>query len=167
MKKLLLERLPLVALSCVIIAAMAYVSVAANYPKIWSAYPMPMVVPLLFDWPMKYVVLIPVAAFILFNIPLIVQSHFEKVPLRLQIITGGTLIFSTLWFILNGKWGVVYQGWVYLISVLLINIALASVLIVLIKRYKKIFKWHYILLIAVLTYIWLFAYAFPYLGELP
>ena len=168
-KQLLLERLPLIAFSCVIIGIVSYISVTANSPEVWSPLSVLLLIPLIifFGDPVPQIVLLPILAFIVISYPVLCKNRIEKVPLYLHVLIGATAIFATYWFVKGFNYGLQFQGRTYVFGLLFINIAFASALIYLGMTYKKSHKWQSILLISALETIWLFAYAFPYFGELP
>ena len=165
--KTIINRMPFLSISCVVIATVSYISVIADSSEIWSPLSLFLVIPISVGLPIRYVVLIPVLAFIIVMIPFITRIHFEKVPFLLNVLIGTTAILAICWFAIGLKFGLQYQGYIYVLGTMLVNIAFASALIYLSRIHKKSPQWQSILLISMLETIWLFAYAFPYLGELP
>jgi hypothetical protein len=151
----------------------AYASINANYPKIYSPYSFIVIMPILAlheifrsGHLMSYLLgtLITPLLFLLWSVPLL--SGQIKIPKRSKIIAILLVLLSLL--LLVGSWssGIQYQGVTYTIAIYALNLFFWTVLIFLYRSnkirasYTSNYLFHWIL------FAWLGWVAFPWLGEL-
>jgi len=161
------KRIPLLILATAIMTGVILASLSSGSPEIFSPLSILFVFPMFMEWKLHTLILIPILAFIFFNSPFLSYDETKKGPLLQKILIVITIFLSAYWFAISAKYGLRYQGWIHYSSTLLIGIGFALSLLFLIRYYEKMPNWKLFLLNSTLLFIWLFAYAFPYLGELP
>lgn len=128
----------------------SWLSIRGGIPRITSPAPMLVVIPIFMNTP--------------FWLSLSIAPIFYLVLLSSIRLTVATYILLTglsiVYFILSWEGGTIFQGMFHTIVVTLINI---TVILLLLKAGQQ----KHLAFFRILLVIWMFSYAFPYLGEMP
>ena len=137
----------------------------ARVPTILSPFPAMTVLPAFFLSPVGAVA-VPPLLFFAWN-PGLLRGE-GKIPKRSFVLLVATAIFSFIWFVVDWKNGLHYQGEGYVYTVLAVNVAWITLLGIAFARYwKRDSSFSVSLVLHWVLFAWLAWYAFPYLGELP
>jgi hypothetical protein len=150
----------------------AYSTISANYPKLYSPYSFVVVIPLMSLYelfggkPPTFVVAtltVPVL-FAAWSLPLLTGQ--KRVPNRTKIASIVLVSLSLVFLALSWPYGLKYQGALHTVAMYLFNGAFWAALLVIGRRntrepvYASNFLFHWLL------FAWLGWVAFPWLGEL-
>lgn len=153
--------------------SIAYATINANYPKIYSPYSFTVIVPVLALHEifrdgriLSYTLgtLIIPLLFLLWSFPLLHGQ--EQIPNRTKYCAVLLVLLSMIMLIVSWPYGIQYQGLAHTIAIYVMNVISWTVLILLYRSNKAhssyasnyIFHWA--------LFAWLAWVAFPWLGEL-
>jgi hypothetical protein len=139
-----------------------------RWPSILAPMPATLAIPAFFtaDRPIGWLVLaLPGVAFLLWVLP--VRDWSSAIPKRSSVLVRVVGVLSAAWFAFGWHWAIHYQGWTYTLVTALLSLAALVWLERLRARqaadpgYRRWVFYHCLL------FVWLFTYAFPWLGETP
>ncbi len=153
-------------------------SILYKEPKVWSPYPLLVMLPAFFIRGMSihYRGRYPLGAFVssLFSaVPITVAYYIwskgpvatSQIPLRSVILMVIVAVITILSFIFGWKYGVKYEGFMDTVGLAAINFSLATILVAILVLYKM--STSYVLSIAfhATLYFWMACFAMPLLGN--
>lgn len=161
--------LPLTASAAVLMFFVAVQSVGlfrGGSPTIIAPAPIPLVVlVLLLGIPAGLAVTFPPTLFCLWCWRLF--RHQSKIPLRTYILYAVVFALSLPYYTVSWRYGLKYQGYLYTVSCAGLSAFLASICAVALWRGRTNPAWSISLFSHVILFLWIFSFAFPYLGEVP
>jgi len=154
----------LAGLSLILLSAIS-LGLFCRVPSILSPGPLLLVIPL-FAWtPVLFIVLIPAVFFWIWSSYLF--YGVSKLPRRTKILGYIIAVLSVFYFASSWRYGVRYQGLLFTIVSAAISAACVILFIVTVRRNERNESFASNLLATWLLFVWVFTYAFPYLGETP
>jgi hypothetical protein len=157
-------------------AAFAIAVVAANAvgmfgngsPNILSPGPLTLVLPAFMGVPTQLLPILGALLFALWEVPILLGRPEQSVlPIRSWILLALVAALSTAFFSASWAYGEKYEGHAFTLACAYLSACLfvASSLCGVFAFRRRSFALR--LLAEALTFVWLFTYAFPYLGETP
>jgi len=158
--------------SAVFLWGVAYTTISANVPKIYSPYSFAVVIPLFSLYEVfggraitfaLATLAIPVL-FVFWSFPLLKGQ--ERIPKRTKILAALLVLLSFIALAASWSYGIQYQGIGHTVAMYLFNLGCWAILFVLLRNnarqasYTSNFLFHWTL------FAWLAWVAFPWLGEL-
>jgi len=149
-----------------------YFTICADYPKIYSPYSFPVVIPLLIlsDLLNSSFIAIVVSTLIVPILFMLSIKYFLQDSYRItnvfKIVVFVIMLISTIFLLTGWRYGIQYQGYRHTIAMYIFNAMFITILFIL-NRINKI-KSSYIsnFLFQWIFFSWLGWSAFPWLGEL-
>lgn len=152
--------------------AVAYATISANYPKLYAPYSFVVVIPLmslhelLGGIPLAFIIatLTAPVLFAAWSLPLLTGQ--KRIPNRTKVASLILVSLSLVMLALSWPYGLKYQGALHTVAMCLFNVAFWAALLVLGQKnsrepaYITNFLFHWFL------FAWLGWVAFPWLGEL-
>jgi hypothetical protein len=142
-----------------------------GFPPIFATAPLLLVIPLLipseFGWIWMVVILglINFGIFYALNYPLNKDKNSHKVPRRIPITMFVLNVLNVLYFATSWQNALSYQGMEYLLLMIIANLIFIGAFWFLWGKWKNNATYAQSLTLIVLLQVWLFWYAFPWLGE--
>lgn len=161
-----LGRLSIVVALSAILAGFSFLSLTAGYPTVLRPLPLLPTILAIYGLSLELIVGVPAIAFIVTIAPE-VWIQRERLPVRFwSLLIAGTL-GSVHWLATGWPYAIQYQSRGYAIGVVAVNLGFLMVLWLLawILRHSRSFTTT--LGFATILFVWLFAAAFPWMGELP
>ncbi len=161
-----LRRLSIVVLLSALLAGLSFWTLNAGYPTVVRPLPFLSVIPALYELPLTLIIGIPAIAFIVTVAPDVWLRH-EGLPVRFHLLLIAGTLASVCWLVTGWSYAIQYQSRGYAIGVVAVNIGFLFTLWLLawILRHSRSFATT--LGFATMLFLWFFAAAFPWMGELP
>jgi hypothetical protein len=154
----------LAGLSLILLSAIS-LGLFGRAPSILSPGAILLVIPLMIWTPVFFVILIPAVFFWLWSSYLF--QGLPNLPKRTKILGYIIAALSLFYFASSWSYGVRYQGLLFTIVCAATSVAFVVIFIVVVRRNEKNSSFASNLLATWLLFVWVFTYAFPYLGETP
>lgn len=152
--------------------AVAYSTISANYPKLYSPYSFAVVIPLMSLYEVLGGHLVTFVAatlaiplsFAAWSLPLLKGE--KRIPKRTKIAATVLVSLSLVFLALSWSYGVKYQGTTHTVAMYVFNALFWAALLVVGRRNLREPSYGYNFLFHWLLFAWLGWVAFPWLGEL-
>jgi hypothetical protein len=134
-------------------------------PSITSPGPILLVIPMMVWTPVYFLILVPTVFFWLWSSYLF--EGLTILPTRTKLLGYLIAVLSLTYYAANWGYGKRYQGIIFTIVCVAISLSFAILFIITVKRNEKNKTFFSNLVATWLIFVWVFTYAFPYLGETP
>lgn len=162
----LVGRLAVVGLLAVLLAGLSFWSISGGSPTVMRPLPFLSVILALFEFPLVLIFGVPSIAFMATVTPNVWLCR-DGLPVRFHFLLIVSTIATAYWFIVGWEDANRYQSHGYAVGVTTVNLVGLVILWIAAWALRNSRNFYQKLGFAMVLFVWLFAFAFPWMGELP
>lgn len=159
-------RLAVVALFALLLAGLSFWSISGGSPTVARPLPFLAFILAMFGYPMIVIVGLPAVAFVVTVMPSVWLQR-EGLPIRFHLLLIAGTLATIYWLFSGWSYAIGYQSHEYAVGVTAVNLLAVGTLWIVAFLSRNSRSFSQTLGFACALFAWLFASAFPWMGELP